>query len=78
MGKHKAPKYYDLFLDTLKVVAALGGSASIDEILAGVIERRKFADDVVDEMHKMGYIVIYWDKKKSRFTFLKRANPRHL
>ncbi len=50
-SKHKAPRYYDLFLDTLKVVAALGGSASIDEIVTGVIERRKFADDVVDEMH---------------------------
>ena len=39
--------------------------------------REKFKH-VVDEMHKMGYIVIYWDKKISRFTFLKRANPRHL
>lgn len=44
MGKHKALSYDDLFLDTLKAVAARGGLVSIDEIVTGVIERRKCAD----------------------------------
>lgn len=47
----KCPNYSDLFLDVLKVVAKLGGSAAIGEILDGVIERRKFSDAIVDEMH---------------------------
>ena len=49
--KHKAPGYADLLLDTLKVVASRGGSASIDEIYDDVVERRKFPDEVVDELH---------------------------
>lgn len=49
--KHKAPGYADLLLDTLKVIANRGGSASIEEIHDGVVERRKFPDDVVDELH---------------------------
>lgn len=49
--KHKAPGYADLLLDTLKVLSSHGGSASIDEIHDGVVERRKFPDDVVDELH---------------------------
>lgn len=49
--KHKAPGYADLFLDTLKVIASHGGSASNEEIHDGVVERRKFSDDVVDELH---------------------------
>jgi restriction system protein len=49
--KHKCPSYAELFLDVLKVVAHLGGSASIDEIRSAVIERRNFSDDIVDEMH---------------------------
>ncbi len=49
--KHKAPGYADLFLDTLKVIADSGGSASIEEIHDGVVERRNFPDDIVDEMH---------------------------
>lgn len=49
--KHKAPGYTDLLLDTLKVIASHGGSASINEIHDGVVERRKFSDDVVDELH---------------------------
>lgn len=49
--KHKAPGYADLLLDTLKVLASHGGSASIDEIHDGVVTRRKFPDDVVDELH---------------------------
>ncbi len=50
-SKHKVPPYADLFLDTLKVLAKLGGSASIDEIHDGVVERRQFPDDVVDKLH---------------------------
>jgi restriction system protein len=49
--KHKAPGYADLLLDTLKVIANRGGSATIDEIHDGVVERRKFPDEVVDELH---------------------------
>ena len=49
--KHKAPGYADLLLDTLKVIASRGGSASIEEIHDGVIARRNFPDDVVDELH---------------------------
>ena len=49
--KHKTPGYTDLFLDTLKVLARHGGSASIDEIHDGVVARRKFPDNVVDELH---------------------------
>ena len=49
--KHKAPGYADLLLDTLKVIANRGGSASIEEIHDGVVERRKFSDEVVDELH---------------------------
>ena len=49
--KHKAPGYADLFLDTLKVIADRGGSASLEEIHDGVVQRRKFPDDIVDEMH---------------------------
>lgn len=49
--KHKAPGYADLFLDTLKVLANRGGSASIEEIHEGVVELRKFPDEIVDEMH---------------------------
>lgn len=49
--KHKAPGYADLFLDTLKVLANRGGSASIEEIHEGVVELRKFSDEIVDEMH---------------------------
>jgi len=49
--KHKAPGYADLLLDTLKVIADRGGSASICEIHDGVVERRNFPDDVVDELH---------------------------
>ena len=49
--KHKAPGYADLLLDTLKVMAQLGGSAKIKEIHDGVVERRNFPDDVVDELH---------------------------
>lgn len=49
--KHKAPGYADLLLDTLKVIASRGGSASIEEIHDGVVERCKFPDDVVDELH---------------------------
>ncbi|MBR6123462.1 restriction endonuclease [Candidatus Saccharibacteria bacterium] len=49
--KYKCPGYAELFLDVLKVVAHLGGSASIDEIRSAVIERRNFSDDIVDEMH---------------------------
>ena len=51
LKKHKAPGYADLLLDTLKVIASSGGSASIGEIHDGVVERRKFPDDVVDELH---------------------------
>lgn len=51
MKKHSVPPYHDFFLDTLKVMASLGGSASIDEILAGVIKRRNFSDEIVDAMH---------------------------
>lgn len=49
--KHKSPPYSDLLLDTLKVIASRGGSASIEEIHDGVVERRNFPDDVVDELH---------------------------
>ncbi|MBR6450633.1 MAG: restriction endonuclease [Fibrobacter sp.] len=49
--KYKCPGYADLFFDVLKVIANLGGSASIEEIRTAVIERRKFSDDIVDEMH---------------------------
>ena len=49
--KHKAPGYADLFLDTLKVIASHGGSASIEEIHDGVIELRNYPDEIVDEMH---------------------------
>ena len=49
-SKHKTG-YADLLLDTLKVLASLGGSASIDEIHNGVVDRRKFPDDVVDKLH---------------------------
>ena len=48
---HQAPGYADLLLDTLKVIASRGGSASIEEIHDGVIARRNFPDDVVDELH---------------------------
>lgn len=48
----KYPGYSAFFLDTLKVVASLGGSASIAEILEGVIARRHFPDEIVDKMHK--------------------------
>lgn len=51
MKKHACPGYADLFFDVLKVIEQLGGSASNDEILAAVIERRKFPDKIVDEMH---------------------------
>lgn len=51
LKKHKAPGYADLLLDTLKVIANRGGSATIDEIHDGVVERRKFPDEVVDELH---------------------------
>lgn len=49
--KHKAPGFADLFLDTLKVIAKRGGSASIEEIHDDVVERRQFPDEVVDELH---------------------------
>ena len=49
--KHKAPGYVDLLLDTLKLIASRGGSASIGEIHDGIVERRNFEDDVVDELH---------------------------
>ena len=49
--KHKAPGYADLLLDTLKAIADHGGSASNEEIHEGVVARRKFPDDVVDELH---------------------------
>ena len=45
--KHKAPGYADLLLDTLKVLASHGGSASIDEINDGVVARRKFPSSIV-------------------------------
>ncbi|MBR4353977.1 MAG: restriction endonuclease [Kiritimatiellae bacterium] len=48
---HKAPRYSELFSDVVKVIAEAGGSASIEEILEGVISLRKFPDDVVDELH---------------------------
>jgi len=51
MKKHACPGYADLFFDVLKSIEQLGGSASNDEILSSVIERRKFPDKVVDEMH---------------------------
>ena len=46
--KHKSPRYSDLFKDVIDVIANSGGSASIDEILSGVIARRKFPDAVID------------------------------
>lgn len=49
--KHKCPNYSELFLDVLKVIEGKGGSASIDEIVDKVIERRAFSDDIVDELH---------------------------
>ncbi|MBQ6328571.1 MAG: restriction endonuclease [Kiritimatiellae bacterium] len=49
--KHKSPRYSDLFKDVIDVIANSGGSASIDEILSGVIARRKFPDAVIDELH---------------------------
>ena len=49
--KHKAPSYADLFLDTLKVLASRGGTATNVDIYNGVVERRNFSDDVLDEMH---------------------------
>ena len=45
------PSYDSMLLDALKVIAKCGGSAKNDEIDDGVIERRQFPDDVVDEMH---------------------------
>ncbi len=45
------PSYDDMFLDVLKVIAKCGGSAKNDEIVDGVIERRQFSDDIIDEMH---------------------------
>lgn len=45
--KHKAPGYADLLLDTLKVLASHGGSASIDEIHDGVVTRRKFLSSII-------------------------------
>ncbi len=56
-SKHKAPGYAELFLDTLKVLAELGGSATIKEIYDGVVQRRNFPDDVVDEMHTGSTVV---------------------
>ena len=49
--KHKSPRYSDLFKDVIAVIANSGGSASIDEILSGVIAIRRFPDDVIDELH---------------------------
>lgn len=51
MKKHVCPGYADLFFDVLKSIEHLGGSASNDEILTAVIQRRKFPDAIVDEMH---------------------------
>lgn len=51
MKKHICPGYADLFFDVLKSIEHLGGSASNDEILTAVIQRRKFSDSIVDEMH---------------------------
>lgn len=49
--KHKTPGYSEFFLDTLKVIASKGGSASISEIYQGVIDLRGFSDDIIDELH---------------------------
>jgi restriction system protein len=49
--KYKSPRYADLFLDTLKVLAGHGGSASISEIYDGVIRLNNFPNEIVDEMH---------------------------
>lgn len=49
--KYKSPRYADLFLDTLKVLASHGGSASISEIYDGVIRLNNFPNEIVDEMH---------------------------
>ena len=46
--KYAGPRYGDLFLDVLKVVADMGGSASNEEMLNKVIERRNFSDDIVE------------------------------
>jgi len=53
----KCPNYSSFFLDVLKVVGQLGGSASIREILNGVIERRRLPDEIVDEMHTGSTVV---------------------
>ena len=48
--KHKTPGYSEFFLDTLKVIASKGGSASISEIYQGVIDLRGFSDEIIDEL----------------------------
>ena len=50
---------------------------SIGQICLEVRERdfckkRKKVMHLVNLMHKMGYIVIYWNKRRSKFTFLKK------
>ena len=42
--KHKAPGYVDLLLDTLKVIASRGGSASIGEIHDGAVDYVAFSN----------------------------------
>ena len=49
----------------------------IGQICLEVHERLFYKDTgkimrLVRMIHRMGYVVIYWDKRRSRFTFLKR------
>ena len=65
-----------------ETVRALKESAvPIGQICLEVKERyfyknTKMITRLVRMMHRMGYIVIYWDRRRSRFTFLKRDISR--
>ena len=49
---HEIPCGYDMvMLSDMPAGSGLSASASIEEIHDGVVERRKFPDDVVDELH---------------------------
>ncbi|MGK2321230.1 restriction endonuclease [Gordonia rhizosphera] len=54
MSVVKVPVYQDMLWPTLQAVIALGGSASIEELDAAVIEREHYPRDMQDVLHGDG------------------------
>jgi restriction system protein len=54
MAAVSVPQYNEMLWPTLQAVAELGGSASIDEIVATVIKREAFSDEQQAVLHNNG------------------------